>query len=169
MGTRAQPSARFNCCSRRPAARGEAKSRGDYGWIGRTFRRSLLYTVAIAVPGCLIFAIFGRPLILLWTHKPEALPSQELLLLMTAYTFILAMSAPCNILLNGLGRLVGQAIYGMIAAVGGVFLMYVFSRRYGASGIPIALIVAWVPTYLVFNYWESLHALRKLQEVRESA
>ena len=141
----------------------EAKSRGDGTWIRQAFRRSLLYTAISGVVPCVLFAFLGRPLILLWTGQPESLPSQELLWLMCAFTIAAAAGAPCAVFLNGMGRLFGQATYGSVTALISLILMPVLAQRYGAAGIPAALILAYVPINLVLAYLECWHELRRVR------
>ena len=142
----------------------EAKSRGDYAWIRHAFKRSLLYSAVTAIIPCLLFGLIGRPLILLWIGKPDALPTQELLWLMSAWTLMLGTGAPCTIFLNGLGRLVGQAIYGSATAIASLFLMPTLAHRYGASGIPLALILAYAPIHLLCMYLECVFVLSSLRK-----
>jgi len=141
----------------------EAKSRGDYAWIRNAFYRSLLYSAAAIIVPLTLFGLIGRPLILLWTHKPEAVPTQELLWLMCGWAFVLGAATPCSMFLNGLGRLVGQTIYGSMAAIVCLFLMPALAHRYGAHGIPLALILGYVPIHLLFTYGECFFVLAKLK------
>ena len=48
----------------------EAKARNHVDWIEKTFHTSLLITLAVTIPTCLLFAIFGEQLIFMWTKKP---------------------------------------------------------------------------------------------------
>ena len=141
----------------------EAQARGDHQWIRQAFRRSLFYSLFSAILPCLVFGFIGRPLILLWTQRPEALPSPQLLWFLCLWSMVTAAGAPCAMFLNGLGRLAGQAIYGTTTAVLSLVLMPIMTQRAGAAGIPLALILAYVPINLLLACCECRHALKKLR------
>ena len=143
----------------------EARSRGDCRWIVKTFRRSVLITVVTTLLPCLLFILFGQGLILFWTKTPESVPSRDLILLMTAWQVVCGFSLPFAMLLNGLGRLIGQATYGMTTAALAVYLMPVFSAQWGAPGIPIALITAYLPITFLLSCAESFWVLSKLKNL----
>lgn len=140
----------------------EAKMRGDFPWIRQAFRRSILITVASCILPYIVIGFIGRWLILLWTQKPETLPSPELLWLLCAATMVMAFVTPGSIFLSGLGRLIGQSIYGTVTAICAVTLMIPLTRYYGASGIPIALLIAYIPISLPLTYIECAYTLRNL-------
>lgn len=143
----------------------EAKSRGDYAWICHAFRRSLLYSAIVGILPCVLFGLIGRPLILLWTQRPEALPAPLLLWLLCGWTMAVAAGTPTAMFLNGLGRLLGPAIYGTTTAILSLILMPLFAHRYGAPGIPLALLVAYLPVNLLLTYGECLYTVAKLKKI----
>ncbi|MDB6155551.1 MAG: hypothetical protein JWL90_4004, partial [Chthoniobacteraceae bacterium] len=123
----------------------EANSRGDHAWIQKTFPKSLVFSLGITLVPCVFFAFTGRWIIFLWTQNSTTLPSQKLVWLMSGWAFFVSMGVPPAALLNGLGHLRGQATYGMFSAVLGLLLMPWLIHRFGACGIPIALLVSYAP------------------------
>ena len=139
----------------------EARSRGDHEWIRRAFRKSVFHTLwAVPLP-CLAFAIVGRPLVLLWTHREDALPDLSLLWMLSAWTLALAFGAPATTLLNGLGKLKGQSTYFLVSAVLSVLIMPFMALRFGPSGIPAALILTYGLIAIPFLYFEASLVLRE--------
>ena len=139
----------------------EARSRGDTEWIRSAFRKSVFHTLwAVPLP-CLAFALVGRPVILLWTHSGDALPSSPLLWMLSAWTLVLALGAPATILLNGIGKLKGQSTYFLVSAILSIVIMPFFAQQFGPAGIPTALILTYVLIAIPFLYFEASLALRE--------
>jgi len=139
----------------------EAAGAGDYAWVRATFRISIFYSAAFLLP-CLLFGIAGGKAVQLWTHDPGAAPSAALLWWMAAWTFATILGAPTAMLLNALGRLTGQATYGVVCAILGVALIPTFVARWGAAGVPAALLATYVPVALPLTYLEAARALRRM-------
>lgn len=139
----------------------EARSRGDEKWVRDAFRKSIIHTLwAVPLPFVLL-ALIGRPVILFWTHSEDVLPTPLLLCLLAAWLLLLAIGAPAMMLLNGLSKLKGQSTYFLISAFLSVVLMPMFAERFGAPGIPAALILPYVLIALPCLYFEATFALRK--------
>jgi O-antigen/teichoic acid export membrane protein len=90
----------------------EAAARCDFDWVRRTLRRSVTTAVGITVPICLVLGLLGRPIIMAWSGTSEAVPTAWLLWGMVAWHVLLAFAYPLSMVLNGLGRFKGQAVYG---------------------------------------------------------
>jgi O-antigen/teichoic acid export membrane protein len=116
-------------------AYGEAAARRDIGWIKRTFVRSLWLSLLVVGSTSVLVAIFGRTVILLWTNRPEIVPSLSLLIACSTWASIVACTSACCMLLNGLGRMTGQAIYGSLLPVITIALSFQLASTVGAAGV----------------------------------
>lgn len=112
----------------------EAKARGDLKWIAITFRRSLFLSIIIQ---SLVFGVcflYGRDLIRLWAGV-DAVPSQSLLMAVNVW-YVFAALALCNVmLLNGLSRFLGRAVYGPLFSLLALALAYYYAPRYLSEGV----------------------------------
>jgi O-antigen/teichoic acid export membrane protein len=108
-------------------AYGEAVSRGDFGWVRRTVRRSLWATFALtAVPGA-VFVVFGRAILHLWVGDAVK-PSAWLLLGFGVWAVASMLWATVTLFLNGvnmlkfeLACLVPLALVGLGMKIAGAF------------------------------------------------
>lgn len=139
----------------------EARSRGDLEWIRRAFRSSVIHTLWAVPLLCVAFVLIGRPAILLWTHSADAVPSAPLLWLLSAWNLALAIGSPATVLLNGLGKLKGQSTYFLASAILSVLIMPAMAHRFGASGVPAALVLTYGLISVPCLYWEASAALRR--------
>jgi O-antigen/teichoic acid export membrane protein len=98
-------------------AYGEAAARGDLAWVRRAFRGSCRLALTIYVPVFIIMMLSGSWIIRMWTNEPAAVPSFSLLMACDVWGAVMAWNAVASMLLNGLSRMAGQAIYGMFFAV----------------------------------------------------
>lgn len=133
----------------------EARSRGDFGWIRRTFQKSLIHSLWAVPLLCLAFAILGRSIVLLWTHREDTIPSHSLLWLMCGWTLLLSIGAPATMLLNGMGKLKGQSTYFLASALLGVLIMPSMAHWLGMLGVPAALILTYGLIALPCLYYEA--------------
>jgi O-antigen/teichoic acid export membrane protein len=140
----------------------EAAAAGDHGWIRKTFRISVGYSLLFLLP-CLLIGILGRKTIALWSHTPASTPSVEVLWWTAGWTFACIVGAPIATLLNALGRVKGQATYGLASALLGVALIPMFTSLWGVAGVPAALLATYVPVALPLSAWESILALRRIR------
>jgi O-antigen/teichoic acid export membrane protein len=138
----------------------EAKARDDYAWIRHAFLRSVAFSVGFGLVACLALALTGRTLIEWWVAGRHALPSPQLVALFAAWTFVLLSAQPCSFLLNGLGLLTGQMIYGPIACAAALGAMVYAAPRFGLEGVAATLLLSYALLALPWTYAESFHALR---------
>ncbi|ATC62593.1 hypothetical protein CMV30_00605 [Nibricoccus aquaticus] len=137
----------------------EAHARGDYDWMRRAYRRSVMGTGLLIVLPQITFVVWGGPAILIWSHESVLIaPALALVFGLQAATFSFGQ-VPVY-LLNSLGRLRGQTAYGLIAvglALGGIWWGL---PRYGLIAGPMALLLAWCVIFLPFSYREASRTLR---------
>jgi O-antigen/teichoic acid export membrane protein len=124
----------------------EAAARGDFPWIRRTMRRSMFLATAVTVPFCLAMGFAGQPIIRAWSGSAEAVPDLWLLWGLVAWYLFQGLLYPLSMLLNGLDRLKGQAVYGagliLAACVSGYLLLPVFGTAAIAWSIAILAMAA---------------------------
>ncbi len=146
----------------------EAKARNDTAWIRATFQRCLRLAPLFLLP-IILFAFFGRTVIFLWTRSPSSIPSYPLLWWLSGWTILLMLGQPCAYLLNGLGRLKGQSTYILASCCIALAIMPMFARRFGDYGVPMALVLSYLPLALPLMYWESFYGIHCLERSHSSS
>lgn len=121
----------------------EAFARNDSAWIRRTFRTSVVVSLAIGVVLAVPLVAFGRPLIEIWAGKP-AVPPFSLLLWMGLWSLVYAGMAPVACALNAAGHLRIQAISVSLSTLVNVGLSIVCARHYGIAGVIAATVVSYL-------------------------
>ena len=120
------------------SAYGEAKARGDWGWIERAFRNSLVASLAFGVPVTVAIALVAKPLIRIWAGK-AAVPNAQLILWLSIYTLICVGMLSVGQLLCGLERADVLAYSLSLCALCTIGLGIVFSRWWGLGGVGLAM------------------------------
>lgn len=138
----------------------EAKARGDFGWIKATFKKSILISGVFTVLPLLSFILWGRFALHLWTREPSEAFSQLLLVSLSVWTAVSAFSQPAAILLNALGRIKGQSIYGSVSIILALCLMPTSVSHLGISGIPLSLLVSFSLINTPLAFLESFFNLK---------
>ena len=144
-------------------AYGEAAARRDIPWIHSTFRRSSRLSFAIVGATAALILCFGRPLIHLWTGRSDIVPSLSLLLACGVWACLTAWINVCSMLLNGLGRMTGQAIYGTILPLISIAVCIRFGPAVGVVGIVWITILCGEACRAAFVTWEAWSLLRSLR------
>lgn len=116
-------------------AYGEAAARRDLVWIKHTFVRSLWASLLIVGATSVMVALFGRTVIRLWTGRPDIVPTFSLLMACNVWAVVESWNRVCSMLLNGLGRMSGQAIYGVILSVIAMASGFQLGRTIGVAGV----------------------------------
>ena len=130
----------------------EARARGDWTWIATAYRRSLFVSMACAFPLCLAFALRGREIILLWSRNAQGLPETQLVILMSLFTFVLAMGQPGFYLLGGCKQLDGISWYATLTSAAFLLSVYPLAAARGVVGVALSLLAS----YTVFTFICSL-------------
>lgn len=121
-------------------AYGEAAARGDWNWVTKTFKRTLMGGFAIQAPIFLLTAIFGQWIIRIWAG-PEAVPDWSLLMALNVWYLIAVWNVCTSTALNGLNHMIGQSTYGPILASMGLLTGFFAASVYGAQGVALAVCV----------------------------
>ena len=144
-------------------AYGEAFARGDTHWVRQTLRFSLLSQILMTLVVVAGGVIFGSDIIGVWAGK-DLVPPLALLVGMGLIQILWAWTQPFVFVLNGIGRLKGQTVYGLMTALLCLVLKIVFVAHYGILGavastlIAYALLAAWLlplDTIIALNRAES--------------
>ncbi len=122
-------------------AYGEAIATGDHHWVRRTFRRSLLGSVATAALGAAILAPLCRPLIRQFVGA-AVVPSWPLIVAFVLYVLVMAVSAPLAMYMNGSHILRFQVMTSLAMAATNIPLSIFLAGRYGVSGPVLGTVIA---------------------------
>ena len=98
----------------------EAVARGDWPWIRRTFKRTMILALIMLAPTIIAASLAGQWVIRLWTGTESAVPCWSLLMAWCVWTLLRGCNTVFQILLNGLHRMKGQATYGIAAGIIGL-------------------------------------------------
>jgi len=137
----------------------EAFSRGDRGWVRRSFRLNFGITVVSTVGLATPLVFFGRWIIQKWAGS-VAVPPSALLLLMAIWSVIYAATCSQSCILASSSRLRGQMIYSAAAAVVNLVVTILLVQKIGISGAILGTISAYATCILIPQWIEVQHALR---------
>lgn len=119
----------------------EARARGDWDWIKKTLKSTLIMTtlgsIAIVVPLC----FFAKTIIHYWA-TPEMIPSDGLIWTLGIYVVVACAVTPVSVLMYGLERVGGQAIMAFLNAILNVGLGIILTRQFGITGMAAAMVIA---------------------------
>ncbi len=113
----------------------DAVARGDHDWIRQKLRRTLTLGLAATLAAGVVVVIAGATVIRLWARSTTVVPTQGMLLGVAGYIMVMAWLLPHAMVLNGLGHLRSQVVYGGICAVVNIGLSIVLGRRFGPAGV----------------------------------
>jgi O-antigen/teichoic acid export membrane protein len=147
------------------AAYGEAAARGDTGWLSRTFRRSIRVSLSWSLAAtALLFAL--TPLLFRWLVTPDVVSDPHLRLAVMITEVINSVTRCIAMLLNGLGAIRSQVIFGPVCGAANIALSLLLGRLIGAPG------VAWATAICLSIFWVGVmgnDALRQLRTLRDEA
>ena len=119
----------------------DAKAKRDWPWMARTFRRSMLATVGIAVVPMIGIAFVARPVIRLWTGTDATLPTAGLVAALLAWNVVVALQQPLGFFLAGVSEVRRNTVYSLLTAVVAGVLMRTLGPRFGVEGIVWGLVI----------------------------
>lgn len=122
----------------------EARARGDYAWIRKTFWRSLVATAVVAGALSVVLAILAGPIAARWVGNAIT-PPGSLVTAFAAWSFVLACGMAFSYFWNGMHMLRLQAV------LGGVFVLVSLPMKVAIlhSGNAATLVVVNVIAYTV--------------------
>ena len=119
----------------------ESISRGDIGWVRKALRRSLAFSVIVAVVATVPLVAFGRSLVHVWVGG-RVTPSTALLIALGLWTVLEIVSLPLTVFLKGAGILRFQAVSGLVMAAVNLPLSIVLARSVGIAGVVYATVIS---------------------------
>lgn len=128
------------------AAYSEAMARRDHPWLAQTFRRSLKLSLGFVIPAAL-FVAWAAPWLFGWLVTADVQPHGALLIALFV-TEVLNAAARCiAMLLNGLGAIRSQAVFGPLAGLINLALSVLLGKTFGVAG------VAWATAICLSWFW----------------
>jgi O-antigen/teichoic acid export membrane protein len=139
----------------------EAYVRNDFGWIRRTFRANMLVTMSVTVPIIIVCVLYGQVIIKGWAGG-DAVPTSSLLIWMGIWSAINVSMSVIACVLNSLGHVKGQAIYGSVTALVNLTLSIWLATYFGITGVIMGTVIAYAVCNIVPALIEMNSVLNKL-------
>lgn len=124
----------------------EALSRGDHGWVRKTFRRSLVGALALAAVAALLMTAVA-PTFLRWWVGDAVIASTALMVALASWKVVEAGGMAVAALLNGLHVMKLQVLCALPTAVAALALKIILVPVIGVAGAVWASVAA----YLLFT------------------
>lgn len=145
------------------AAYGEAAARRDYAWLSLTFKRSVAISLIWSLPAAVVMFVAAPWLFKLLVTADVTADWHLRLAVMT--TEVINSVARCvSTLLNGLGAVRSQAIFGPIGGAANLLLSWLLAKWIGVPG------VAWATAICLSLFWLGVmgsDALTRLRAMHE--
>jgi O-antigen/teichoic acid export membrane protein len=142
------------------AAYSEAHAQQDYAWVARTFRRSLWVSAAFTLP-CVGLIFLSSPWLFSWIVTDDIRPTMDLMVALLVVEVTNALARCLAMLLNGIGLIRIQAIFGPVAGLTNLLLSVWLGRRWGSAG------VAWATAICLAAFWLGLMGLTARRQLRQ--
>jgi O-antigen/teichoic acid export membrane protein len=149
-----------------PAYR-ESLARGDWAWISRTLRRSLLLAAAINIPSAIFLTFAGPTVLHLWVGD-KIHPTFVLMLGLGLWLAMNTLNGPLAMLLNGANAMGFQAVCAILMAVANVTISIFLVYRIGVSGAVWGSIIAQAVFVVLPSIWYVPRLLRRLRQTPPS-
>ncbi len=130
----------------------EAIASGNAEWVRRTFRRSLLGSIALALIGVAVLAPMANPLLGLWTRGALQAPT-PLVAAFGAWTLLTAISGPVSIVLNATRAFRFTLIAALISTPVNFALSVALTARFGLIGPVLGSVTAQLTCVLLPLYF----------------
>lgn len=128
------------------AAYGEAAAQRDYGWLSQTFKRSISISLLWSLPAALAMFV-AAPWLFKLLVTSDVTADWQLRLAVMASEVINSVARCVSTLLNGLGTVRSQAIFGPVGGVVNLALAWFLGRWIGIPG------VAWATAICLLLFW----------------
>ena len=147
----------------------DAKVKGDWRWMGRTLRRSLLATVGVAVLPMIGISFVARPLIRLWTGTDATLPTGGLVAALLLWNIVVSLQQPLGFFLAGISEVKRNTVYSLLTAALAGALMFLLAPRFGIVGIVLGLVIGNTSFALLGAAYEAWKYFRVLEAKHRAA
>ena len=118
-----------------------ACAKGDMPVVRKLIRTNMMVMAAVLLPGAILFGLFGRPLVELWS-KQEISPPVGFVALVALAMFIHGCWYFSSNLLLALNRHTAVAMTLLIGSVAAVGLAYMLAPIFGINGVGISILFA---------------------------
>lgn len=140
----------------------DAIARRDIGWVARTLKRNLSFSLGFTLAAVVPLIFIAHPFIQLWT-RGAVVPPVDLVSWMAAWSMIYAFCSPIACLLAAADHMKAQLVYSAVSAAVNIVLSIVLIRSWGVTGV----IAGTVISYIIFICFpiaiDALLLLRKLR------
>lgn len=137
----------------------DAATKGDYEWIRRTFRKSLMMWCASVILGLVVLALSGW-FFRIWVGDSVTIPFiVSIYVLFYVCSFNLANCSAC--LLNGTNTIFVQIITSAVLAFSYLFVIFVWGKQMKMTGIICLMGICYVIMGIVYSYQSYLIIERK--------
>ena len=141
----------------------DAKSKGDWHWMGRTLRRSLVATAGVAVVPMIGVSFVIKPLIRLWTGTDATLPTTGLVVSLLLWNIVVSLQQPLGFFLAGISEVKRNTVYSVLTAIVSGALMPLLAPRFGVNGVVLGLVIGNTTFALLGAAHESRRYFRTLR------
>jgi O-antigen/teichoic acid export membrane protein len=140
----------------------DAIARRDIGWVARTLKRNLSFSLGFTLAAVVPLIFIARPFIRFWT-RDAVVPPVDLVSWMAAWSMINAFCTPIACLLAAADHMKAQLVYSAVAAAVGIVLSIMLIKSWGVTGVIAGTVIA----YMIFICFpcaiDTLLLLRKLR------
>lgn len=141
----------------------EAMAKKDYNWVKKNYRRMLIITaVCVCLPQALYF-IWGGWALSLWVGGVGI--TSHLLIALGANSAVASLSQVPAVLLNSVGRTIGQATYGLLSVIIILSLMPYAIEKYGLVAVPYTTLGIFSIVSLPLVLWEAERELQRINRL----
>jgi O-antigen/teichoic acid export membrane protein len=143
------------------AAYGEAAARKDFDWLARTFKQTVRISLIWSIPlTCTMFVAI--PLLFRYLVTSDIKPDWHLSLAMMVTEIINSVARCFSTLLNGLGAVRSQVIFGPIGGLSNLLLSWALGVWLGPQGVAWATAICLLVFWVGFMGRDSFNRLRRL-------
>jgi O-antigen/teichoic acid export membrane protein len=139
----------------------DAQARGDYTWIKKTFRNSIILSSIWSVGAGSILVVFS-PTLLSYLVTKDVYLFPELPLYMLLTYFLLSMSHCVAMLVNGLGQLKFQSFVAPVSAITNIALSIWLGRTIGIQGVTLSTAICILCFSLIFVGGDCILRIRQI-------
>jgi O-antigen/teichoic acid export membrane protein len=123
------------------SAYGEANARGDRQWIRRTLKASTLAAMLGALVLTVPLVVWTGDIVQAWVGE-QMVPERSLVIMLGLYGIVAAAVTPASVMLYGLGRVGGQALYACFNSILTVGLGVWLTKTNNLTGMAAAMLIA---------------------------
>jgi O-antigen/teichoic acid export membrane protein len=139
----------------------DAYARGDYKWMNRAFRTSIVGASIWSICTGGLLVIFSPLILNSWLGKSIDLPAQLPFFMLFTYV-LLSVSQCVAVLVNALGRLKLQTFVAPISALSNIILSIMLGRLMGLHGVTLATTICILIFSILIVGGDAISAMNKI-------